>query len=107
MFVVAGGYKYAQWGEGVCFLRVPPGGAALRPLYTGWFAGFAELDAPRDRARPTGYEADGASAFAGSTFDPASFYRAAAVAASYWMTMEWVRKSEKAAGPTIRSSYSG
>jgi hypothetical protein len=27
VFVVAGGYKYAQWGEGVCFLRVPPGGA--------------------------------------------------------------------------------
>ncbi len=80
VFVVAGGYKYAQWGEGVCFLRVPPGGAALRPLYTGWFAGFAELEAPRDPARRTGYEADGASAFAGSTFDPASCYRAVAVA---------------------------
>jgi len=31
VFVVAGGYKYAQWGEGTCFLRVPPGGGALRP----------------------------------------------------------------------------
>jgi kynureninase len=79
VFVVAGGYKYAQWGEGVCFLRVPPGGAALRPQYTGWFAGFAELDAPRDRARPTAYQDDGASAFAGSTFEPASSYRAVAV----------------------------
>lgn len=79
VFVVAGGYKYAQWGEGTCFLRVPPGGGALRPVYTGWFAGFAELEAHRDRAHAVGYEHDGASAFAGSTFDPASFYRAVAV----------------------------
>ncbi len=78
VFVVGGGYKYAQWGEGTCFLRVPAG-AGLRPVYTGWFAGFAELDAHRDRARPVGYAADGAVAFAGSTFDPASFYRAVAV----------------------------
>jgi selenocysteine lyase/cysteine desulfurase len=78
VFVVAGGYKYAQWGEGACFLRLPPGDA-LRPVYTGWFAGFAELDAPRDRARGVGYATDGATAFAGSTFDPASFYRAVAV----------------------------
>ncbi len=78
VFVVAGGYKYAQWGEGTCFLRVPPG-TGLRPVYTGWFAGFAELEARHDHAQPVGYPADGASAFAGSTFDPASFYRAAAV----------------------------
>lgn len=78
VFVVAGGYKYAQWGEGTCFLRVPPGGG-LRPVYTGWYAGFAELEARRDHARPVGYESDGAVAFAGSTFDPASFYRAVAV----------------------------
>ncbi|MEZ4398406.1 MAG: aminotransferase class V-fold PLP-dependent enzyme [Kofleriaceae bacterium] len=79
VFVVAGGYKYAQWGEGTCFMRVPPSGATLRPIYTGWFAGFAELDGPRDRARPVGYQARGAAAFAGSTFDPVSVYRAVAV----------------------------
>jgi len=79
VFVVAGGYKYAQWGEGTCFLRVPPG-AGLRPVYTGWYAGFDELEARRDVARPVGYGADGGAAFAGSTFDPASFYRAVAVA---------------------------
>ncbi len=78
VFLVAGGYKYAQWGEGTCFLRVPPH-ARLRPVYTGWYAGFAELDAPRDQARPVGYADEGASSFAGSTFDPASFYRARAV----------------------------
>ena len=78
VFVVAGGYKYAQWGEGTCFLRVPPG-HGLRPVYTGWFAGFAELEARHDHAHPVGYAEDGATAFAGSTFDPASFYRAVAV----------------------------
>lgn len=78
VFVVAGGYKYAQWGEGTCFLRVPPG-LGLRPVYTGWFAGFGELEARHDRTRPVGYSSDGASAFAGSTFDPASVYRAVAV----------------------------
>jgi len=78
VFVVAGGYKYAQWGEGTCFLRVPSG-TGLRPVYTGWFAGFAELEAHHDHTRPVGYAADGATAFAGSTFDPASFYRAVAV----------------------------
>ncbi|NVB83920.1 MAG: aminotransferase class V-fold PLP-dependent enzyme [Kofleriaceae bacterium] len=78
VFVVAGGYKYAQWGEGTCFLRVPSG-HGLRPVYTGWFAGFAELEERHDRAKPVGYSADGASAFAGSTFDPASVYRAVAV----------------------------
>jgi selenocysteine lyase/cysteine desulfurase len=78
VFLVAGGYKYAQWGEGTCFLRVPPG-HGLRPVYTGWYAGFGELDAHRDRTQKVAYEVDGAVAFAGSTFDPASFYRAAAV----------------------------
>jgi selenocysteine lyase/cysteine desulfurase len=76
-FVVAGGYKYAQWGEGACFLRVPPG-TTLRPVYTGWFAGFAELAERRPDA-PPGYAADGATRFAGATFDPASWYRARAV----------------------------
>lgn len=77
-FVVAGGYKYAQWGEGMCFLRVPTG-STLRPVYTGWFAGFAEL-ADRRHDGPVGYADDGATRFAGSTFDPSSTFRARAVA---------------------------
>lgn len=77
LFLTAGGYKYAQWGEGVCFLRVPSG-TTLRPLYTGWFAAFATLaDRRTDVAVP--YPDAGAWRFAGSTFDPASFYRAQAV----------------------------
>lgn len=74
-FVVGGGYKYLQQGEGVCFLRWPAG-SPLRPLVTGWFAEFGDVHAP-----PSGGVAygDGPERFAGSTYDPTSHYRAAAV----------------------------
>jgi selenocysteine lyase/cysteine desulfurase len=91
-FLVAGGYKYAQWGEGVCFLRVPAG-CQLRPVYTGWFAGYAEL-ADRRTDGPVSYASDGATRFAGSTFDPASTLRARAVARffdAHGMTVEALR----------------
>jgi kynureninase len=82
VFLVAGGYKYAQWGEGVCFLRAPSG-TGLRPVYTGWFSDFAGLAAPRptdpQRAAPVQYGPRPADVFAGSTYDPVSHYRAAAV----------------------------
>src|SRR5262249_55802464 len=74
-FVTAGGYKYAAFGEGVCWLRIPKD-CALRPIDTGWFADFAALEGARSRA--VGYGPGGAR-FAGATFDPASFYRAEAV----------------------------
>jgi len=75
-FVLGGGYKYLQLGEGNCFLRVPPG-CTMRPVVTGWFAEFAELAAMRVPGEvPYGV---GAARFAGSTFDPTSQYRAAAV----------------------------
>jgi selenocysteine lyase/cysteine desulfurase len=74
-FVVGGGYKYCQLGEGNCFLRLPPD-CQLRPVITGWFSEFAELAAGRrDEVR---YGA-GAARFAGATYDPTSHYRAAAV----------------------------
>jgi selenocysteine lyase/cysteine desulfurase len=78
VFVTAGGYKYAQWGEGNCFLRVPPSFEG-RPVYTGWFSDFAHLSAPRD-GRAVGYGTRPCDRFAGSTYDPTSHYRARAVA---------------------------
>ncbi|MAC26497.1 MAG: kynureninase [Sandaracinus sp.] len=75
-FVVGGGYKYLQWGEGCCFMRVPAG-CALRPVYTGWFADFAHLAAPQGGR--IGYGERGGERFAGSTYDPISHYRARAV----------------------------
>lgn len=77
-FIVGGGYKYCQMGEGNAFLRVPPG-CRLRPVITGWFAEFDALAAPRDGRSRVGY-GEGASRFAGATYDPTSHYRGAAVA---------------------------
>ena len=75
-FVLGGGYKYCQLGEGNCFLRTPPA-CSLRPVVTGWFAEFDHLDSAR-RSDEVPY-AVGPMRFAGSTYDPASHYRAAAV----------------------------
>ncbi|HEU5065495.1 MAG TPA: hypothetical protein VFT86_06365, partial [Gaiellaceae bacterium] len=44
-WIVGGGYKYLQLGEGNCFLRLPPQADELRPAITGWFAEFDELHA--------------------------------------------------------------
>jgi selenocysteine lyase/cysteine desulfurase len=77
LFLVAGGYKYAQWGEGVCFLRVPSG-CDLRPVYTGWFSEMGELERGSSPGAVS-YGSSGADRFAGSTYDPASHYRARAV----------------------------
>jgi len=76
-FVVGGGYKYCQLGEGNCFLRVPPGGEGMRPLVTGWFSEFSALEAP-GAGGPVAY-GRGPDRFAGSTYDPTSHYRAAEV----------------------------
>jgi len=74
-FITGGGYKYCQLGEGNCFLRVPPG-RAFRPAVTGWFSEFSALADARANAVVYG---SGADQFAGSTYDPTSHYRAAAV----------------------------
>lgn len=75
-FVVGGGYKYCQLGEGNCFLR-SPAGCDLRPVITGWFAEFTQLSGEVAAGR-VGYRAGGAR-FAGATYDPTSHYRAAEV----------------------------
>jgi kynureninase len=75
-YVVGGGYKYCQLGEGNCFLRIPPD-CALRPAVTGWFAEFDTLTEPEVTGR-VAYPA-GAGRFAGATYDPTSHYRGARV----------------------------
>ena len=94
-FVVGGGYKYCQLGEGNCFLRIPRD-CRLRPMVTGWFAEFGTLAGAggggggsesggavggRDArdGRPRVHYGEGDVRFAGSTYDPVSHYRAAAV----------------------------
>ncbi len=74
-FVVGGGYKYCQLGEGNCFLR-SPADCELRPVVTGWFAEFDQLAEVPDGG--VGYGRGGAR-FAGATYDPVSHYRAVEV----------------------------
>src|SRR5205823_4932271 len=73
-FYLAGGYKYAMAGEGVCFMHCPAG-FAPRPRDTGWFAAFGAL---RGASAGVAYGTDG-SRFMGATFDPTGLYRLAAV----------------------------
>jgi len=75
-FVVGGGYKYCQLGEGNCFLRIPPD-TDLRPVVTGWFSEFTVL-ADQQRAERVAY-GQGGDRFAGATYDPTSHYRAVVV----------------------------
>ena len=79
LFVTAGSYKYAGFGEGLCWLRIPAD-CRLRPADTGWFADFDSLALPR--GGEVRYGAGGAR-FAGSTFDASSLYRAEA-ALAHW-----------------------
>lgn len=74
-FVVGGGYKYCQLGEGNCFLRMPKG-CGLRPVLTGWYSEFDALSDPHDHRVAYGQRGN---RFGGATYDPASHYRAAAV----------------------------
>ena len=87
---VTGALQYAQ-GEGCCWMRVPPD-TPMRPVYTGWFSDFAGLDSPQ--SEKLGYGRTPADRFAGSTYDPASHYRASRVLdffEQHGMTMERLR----------------
>jgi kynureninase len=76
-YIIGGGYKYCQFGEGNCFLR-SPADCTLRPVITGWFADFASLEgAPGSLVQ---YGSHPGARFAGATYDPISHYRAARVA---------------------------
>lgn len=75
-FVVGGGYKYCQLGEGNGFLRFPRH-CRMRPVVTGWYSELGFLESVRpDSGVAYG---DGPSRFAGATYDPTSHYRAAKV----------------------------
>lgn len=81
VFYLAGGYKYAQAGEGVCFMHVPKE-ADFRPVYTGWFAEFGALTGAR--ANTVRYATAG-NHYAGATMDLSGMYRLLAV-------FEWMQE---------------
>ncbi|MFJ4101666.1 PLP-dependent aminotransferase family protein [Amycolatopsis japonica] len=92
-WVLGGGYKYLQLGEGNCFLRMPAHAQELRPVVTGWYAEFGAL---ADERRPgqIAYAA-GSDRFAGATYDPTSHYRGARVFrffAEHGLTPEFLRE---------------
>jgi selenocysteine lyase/cysteine desulfurase len=70
IFYIAGSYKYAQGGEGCCFMTIPSD-SQLEPLNTGWFAGFGQLT---ENVNQVQYSNDGFR-FAGSTMDYSALYR--------------------------------
>lgn len=77
VFYLAGGYKYAQAGEGACFMYVP-NNCQLRPLDTGWFAYYESLESPIEKIEKGGTPVDYSThghRFAGATFDPSGIYR--------------------------------
>jgi selenocysteine lyase/cysteine desulfurase len=74
-FVVGGGYKYCQLGQGNAFLRIPPD-LELRPVITGWFSEFTALTAKASGSVQYGV---GGDRFAGGTYDPTPHYRGARV----------------------------
>jgi selenocysteine lyase/cysteine desulfurase len=74
VFYLAGGYKYAMAGEGVCFMHCPPD-YCPRPRDTGWYAGFSALE---KGGAGVPYAQDG-SRFFGATFDVSGLYRFNAV----------------------------
>jgi selenocysteine lyase/cysteine desulfurase len=86
IFYMAGGYKYAQAGEGACFMSIPAD-CTLRPVHTGWFSDFGRLSGAQGatgegKGSPApsivGY-GEAAMRFWGSTFDASGLYRFNAV----------------------------
>lgn len=79
VYLLVGGYKYLQWGEGNCFLRHPKK-SHRQPVISGWFASFSSLR----KTRTANLEFDGGdSLYMGATIEPASAYRAATVVAFF------------------------
>jgi selenocysteine lyase/cysteine desulfurase len=74
IYFMAGGYKYAQSGEGCCFLTLPKN-CELRPRITGWFADMSGLE---NFQNGVNYSQDGYR-FAGATMDYSAMYRMRAV----------------------------
>ena len=72
VFVTAGGYKYAQTGEGASWMLLPEDASRFRPRSTGWFSDFENLESPAPTQVRYG---EGGSRFLGATLDPTGIFR--------------------------------
>ena len=70
IYYLAGAYKYAQAGEGMCFMTIPMD-CKLRPLNTGWFAAFSDLE---NKSNEVTYDNSGLR-FASSTLDFSTLFK--------------------------------
>lgn len=73
VYFIAGHYKYAAGGEGMCFMACPP--ELDRPVITGWFAEFEALASKQGEIT---YPTHGGR-YLGSTMDFTPLYRALSV----------------------------
>src|SRR5690606_9129966 len=73
VYFIAGHYKYAAGGEGMCFMACPP--EPDRPIITGW---FAEFEALASKQGEISYPTHGGR-YLGSTMDFTPLYRALSV----------------------------
>lgn len=104
-YILIGGYKYLQWGEGNCFLRYPKD-SDLRPAITGWFASFSELDESKDDEKVSYSDAD--QRFASGTFDSTSQFRAAKVVEFFdnmGLTPQVLQKQYQAQIKLLRNNF--
>jgi selenocysteine lyase/cysteine desulfurase len=70
LFYLSGSYKYAQAGEGLCFMTMP-NNCKLRPANTGWFASFETLESKSSQIEYS----DNGFRFSGATRDFTPHYR--------------------------------
>lgn len=104
-YVLIGGYKYLQWGEGNCFLRYPKN-CDLRPAITGWFSSFSKLDESKDEEKV--FYTDPNQRFASGTFDSTSQFRAAKVVEFFenmGLTPQVLRKQYQAQITRLRDIF--
>jgi selenocysteine lyase/cysteine desulfurase len=104
-YVLIGGYKYLQWGEGNCFLRYPKN-CDLRPAVTGWFSSFSKLDESKDEEKVS--YTDPNQRFASGTFDSTSQFRAAKVVEFFenmGLTPQVLRKQYQAQITRLRDIF--
>lgn len=106
-FVVGGGYKYCQLGEGNAFMRIPPARDELYPIVTGWFSEFARLSEHPGGAVPYG---EGIARWAGATYDPTSHYRAVRVFEFFeaqGLTPEFLREVSQHQNGRLAAGFDG
>ena len=94
-YVLGGGYKYLQWGEGNGFLRFPKT-CMLRPALTGWLASFEEVSQGAGAQKEISYDT-GNMRFSGATYDPSSQFRAARVVDFF--------REQQLSGEKLRDQY--